>query len=151
MLDHIDRMLHPERAPTTNKGVMTFREWFKGRFWRERVVGRKNKPTEARSKTITFDKHLEPRFGDMPLDESTVSEIAQFRADLVAADECGEKRINSILVVLSKSLRYALDCELITKVPKIGLYKVERPEIVAWDFEQYARLLAAGKDEGEDW
>jgi integrase len=31
------------------------------------------------------------------------------------------------------------------------MFKVERPEVVAWDFAQYARLLAAAKLEGEDW
>jgi hypothetical protein len=53
--------------------------------------------------------------------------------------------------VLSKALKYAVDCEVIAKAPKIGLFKIEGPEIVAWDFEQYARLLAAAKVEGEDW
>jgi integrase len=43
------------------------------------------------------------------------------------------------------------DCELIVKAPKIGMYKVERPEIDPWDFEEYARLLAAAKIEGPDW
>ena len=61
-----------------------------------------------------------------------------------------EKRINNILAVLSKPLKYAVDCELIAKAPKIGLYKVERPETEPWDFEQYARLLAAAKVEGAD-
>jgi hypothetical protein len=57
----------------------------------------------------------------------------------------GEKRINNILAVLSKPMKCALDVELISKSPKIGLYKVERPEIEPWDFEQYARMLAAAK------
>ena len=43
-----------------------------------------------------------------------------------------------------------MDCELITKAPRIGMFKVERPEIVAWEFEQYARLLTAAKAEGEE-
>lgn len=42
--------------------VPTFTDWFKGRFWDEWVVGRKNKPTEVRSKNIIFDLHLKPRF-----------------------------------------------------------------------------------------
>ena len=33
--------------------------------------------------------------------------------------------INNILAVLSKAMKYAVDCELITNSPKIGLYKVE--------------------------
>ena len=41
--------------------VPTFTEWFKGRFWDEWVVGRKNKPTELRSKNIIFELHLKPR------------------------------------------------------------------------------------------
>jgi integrase len=118
--------------------------------WREWVVGRKNKPTEVRSKNIIFDKHLEPRFGSLRLDEITISEISQFRAELVAK-ELSEKRINNILAVLSKPLKYAADCKLIARAPKIGLFKVERPEIVVWDFVQYARLLAAAKLEGEAW
>src|SRR6185312_4268695 len=40
MHDHIERCLHPERTPL-RKGLPTFREWFKGRFWKEWVVGRK--------------------------------------------------------------------------------------------------------------
>ena len=150
MLDHIERVLHPERVPT-RKETPTFSEWFRGRFWKEWVVGRMNKPTEVRSKNIIFDNHLEPWFGDMPLDEITTSEVAKFRAHLVALGTLGEKRINNILAVLSKPLKYAVDCEVLAKAPKIGMYKVERPEIVAWDFEQYARLLTAAKAEGEDW
>ncbi len=146
MLDRIERVQHPERVPTRRE-TPTFAEWFKGRFWKEWVVGRKNKPSEVRSKNIIYEKHLKPRFGEMPLDEITTSEVAQFRADLVGK-ELGEKRINNILAVLSKP---AVDCEVLTKAPRIGMFRVERPEIVAWDFEQYARLLTAAKAEGEEW
>ena len=48
-------------------------------------------------------------------------------------------------------MKYAVDCELIGKAPEIGMFKVERPEIAPWDFEQYARLLAAARVEGPDW
>jgi len=48
-------------------------------------------------------------------------------------------------------MKYAVDCEVIDKSPRIGMFKCERPEIVAWDFEQYARLLASAKVEGEEW
>jgi integrase len=109
-----------------------------------------NKPTEVRSKNIIFECHLEPRFGKMPLDEVTTSEVAQFRADLVAKG-LSKKRINNILAVLSKPMKYAVDCELSVKAPKIGMFKVERPEIVAWDFEEYARILKAAKEEGDEW
>ena len=62
-----------------------------------------------------------------------------------------EKTINNILGVLSKPLRYAVDVEVISHMPKIGLLKVERPEIVCWDFAEYARVLQAAKKEGREW
>jgi integrase len=130
--------------------VPTFHEWFKGRFWREWVVGRRNKPTEARSKEIAYRCYLEDAFGSRRLDQIGTGDVAAFRASLVEKG-LGGKRINNILAVLSKPMKYAVDCELISKSPKIGLFKVERPEIEPWDFEQYARLLAAAKVEGADW
>ncbi len=140
----------PKLEPSVTKEVPTFEEWFHGAFWREWVIGRKNKPGEQYEKTVIYRCHLGPRFGSMRIDEITVGEIARFRADLVASG-LGDKRINNIMAVLSKALRYAADCELITKAPKISMFKIERPEIVAWDFEQYARLLAAAKADSEEW
>ncbi|CAN5918355.1 hypothetical protein BH11MYX2_BH11MYX2_36980 [soil metagenome] len=140
----------PKLEAAVIKEVPTFHDWFKGRFRSEWVVGRKNKPTEVRSKNIIFDLHLDARFGTMPLDEITVSEVAKFRAELVAK-RLSDKRINNIMAVLSKPLKYAFDCEVINRSPKIGMFKVERPEIVAWDFAQYALLRAAAKREGEGW
>ncbi len=122
------------------KEVPTFHKWFNGRLWREWVVGRRNKPTEVTSKEIVYRCHLEAAFGALRLDEIGAGEVAAFRASLVEK-KLSEKRINNILAVLSKPMKYAVDCELIAKSPKVGLYKVERPEITPWDFEQYARLL----------
>ena len=133
------------------KEVPTFDEWFNGRFWLEWVIGRKNKPTEVRSKKIIYRIHLKDRLGDKRLDEIDVGEIARLRAELVQRGDLGEKRINNILAVLSKPLKYAADCKVIAAAPKVGLFKVERPEIVAWDFAQYARLLVAAKAESPAW
>src|SRR5215831_4840032 len=137
-------------ATPAKKEVPTFHEWFNGRFWREWVIARRNKPTEVRSKQYIYERHLKPAFGDVKLDEIHTSDVAAFRASLVEKG-LGDKRINNVLAVLSKPLRYAVDCELIGKSPKIGMYKTERPEIEPWDFEQYARLVAAAKIEGADW
>jgi len=151
MEKHKERVLHPGRAGlVAREEVITFGEWFNGRFWREWVVAQKNKPTEVTSKKSIYRCHLESRFKDTPIDQIDVSAIAQLRADLVEA-KLGEKRINNILAVLSKPLRYAAECKLIGTVPRMGLFKCERPEITAWDFAQYARLLAAAKAEGEEW
>ena len=149
MLEHIERCLHPERVPT-RKETPTFKEWFDGRFWTEWVVSRKNKPSEIESKKSIMKVHLEPEFGEMALDEIDVAAIARFRAKLIEA-KTSDKTINNILAVLSKPLKYAVDCEVIAKAPKIGLFKIERPEIVAWDFEQYPRIVSAAKLESDEW
>ena len=140
----------PKPMPLVTKEVPTFSEWFKGRFWREWVVGRRNKPTEVKSKNTIYEGYLKAAFGDRRLDAIGTGEVAAFRASLVEKG-LGGKSINNILAVLSKPMKYAVDCELIVKAPRIGLFKVERPEIVSWDFEQYARLLAAAKIEGAEW
>ncbi|MCU1278319.1 MAG: phage integrase family protein, partial [bacterium] len=129
----------------------TFAEWFKGRFWNEWVVGRKNKPSEVESKEGIYNFHLKPYFGSMQLDDIDDPVIAQFRAKLVK-DKLSEKRINNILAVLSKSLRYAARVRLIEHAPDMGLFKIERPDIESWSFEEYARLTAAArKDYDPEW
>ncbi|MGE0404511.1 MAG: tyrosine-type recombinase/integrase [Kofleriaceae bacterium] len=125
----------------------TFSEWFHGRFWTEHVIAQDNKPSEVESKQSIMKIHLEPMFGSKRLDEIDIGAINRFRASLLQK-KLSKKRINNILAVLSKALRYADDVELIKAPRKIGLFKVERPEIEAWDLEQYARILVAAKKEG---
>jgi len=74
---HIDRLLHPERHPRPRKEVPTFTDWFEGRFWREWVVARKNKPSEVESKESIFNTHLKDAFGEMHLDEIDVRGFAR--------------------------------------------------------------------------
>lgn len=149
MLEHIERCLHPERVPT-RKEHPTFKEWFDGRFWTEWVISRKNKPSEVESKKSIMKIHLEPEFGEMTLDEIDTSAIARFRAKLIQKKK-GDKTINNILAVLSKALKYAEAARVIDRAPTVGLLKVERPEIVAWSVEEYARLLAAAKTLDPMW
>lgn len=80
-----------------------------------------------------------------------MAQVAAFRARLVGGGSVSEKRINNILTVLSKALRYAVDAEVINRAPKVGLFKIEPPEIVSWELDEYARLLAAAKVEGPMW
>ncbi len=137
------------RNPTAaRKEVPTFDVWFNGRFWREWVVGRKNKPSEVESKLGIYKVHLKDTIGLIPLDE-VAKHIPALRASLVEK-KLTEKRINNILVVVSKPLRYAVDVEVLEKAPpNIGLFKVERPEIEFWEFDEYARILEATRQMGQ--
>jgi integrase len=40
---------------------------------------------------------------------------------------------------------------LIDHAPRVGMIKLERPEFVCWDLEQYARMLDAAVEEGDEW
>lgn len=135
------------RSPTAKapRVAMTFGEWFNGRFWEEWVVGKKNKPTEQRSKRSIYETHLAPVFADLELAEIEVGEVARFRASLVRKG-LGDKRINNVLSVLSKALKYAADCKLIEPPAKVGLLKTERPEIEAYEFDELARLVLAATE-----
>ena len=86
--------------------------------------------------------------GRLRLDEIGNAEIARFRAKLVKA-ELEEKSMNNILGVLSNPLRHAEEVQVIDRAPRIGLFRVERPEIISWEFEEYARLVEAARTEGD--
>lgn len=146
---HIERALKEAATPgLARREVPTLDTWFNGRFWNEWVVGRKNKPSEVESKKSIYKIHLKDTLGERTLDEIGVGEVAGFRASLVKK-KLSDKRINNVLTVLSKALRYAADVEVITRAPKVGLFKVERPEILSWEIEEYARILDAAKGEGD--
>jgi integrase len=141
--------LVPE-APEAKEEVPTFEEWFNGRFWTEWVIARRNKPSEVEAKLSIFKVHLKHAFGGMRLDKIDVATIARFRAKLIEAGK-SDKRINNILAVLSKALTYAEQARVISSTPYIGFLQVERPDIVAWSLEEYARLLAAAKALDPTW
>lgn len=169
--DALELVLYRFRNPVAakKKEVPTFQDWFygsadpndrdaepNGRFWLEHVIAEKNKPAEQESKKSVMRVHLNPFFGRMKLDEIAVPDIKRFKAHLVQLKSrrkrpLSDKSINNILAVLSKMLKYAAEAELIDHVPRIGLLKVERPEILPWGFDEYGRLLQAARDEGDWW
>lgn len=153
----LEEHLHVARLKNPRVDVPTFGEWFNGRFWQEWVLARKNKPSETESKRSIYANHLAPEFADKHIDEIGVAEVARFRGALIAETDKngdpvrGSKTVNNILAVLSKALRYAVDVELLTRAPKVGLFRIERPEIEPWEFDEYARLVAAAKAYKPEW
>src|SRR5690349_4918475 len=67
--EHVDRVANPGRHPRRRKEVESFDKWFNGRFWREWVVARKNKPSEVEAKQSVYKTHLKDVFGELALDE----------------------------------------------------------------------------------
>lgn len=160
--EHVERTLENFRNPKARKEVPTLKEWFygdadpkapaevpMGRFWTEWVVPH-NKPSEQEAKISIYRHHLGPKLGGKQLDKVGAGEVSALRAALLGK-QLSRKRVNNVLCVLSKVLRYAVDVEVIDRAPKIGLLKCERPEIEAWSFEEYGRLVCEAYSAGPIW
>ncbi len=91
-----------------------------------------------------------PSEGAFPLDAITTSEVAKLRASLVERKR-SEKRINNIMTVLSKALRYAADAQVIASAPRVGMFKIDRPEIEFWEYDEYARILEVAAKRSASW
>ena len=114
-----------------------------------------NKDSERESKESIYSNWLKPRFDNLKLDEIVADgHVADFKATLSEAIEAGTigpKRANNILCALNTALKYAADQQIIDAVPNIGLFTVEDPEIVWWDFDEYRRIVLASVEEGPCW
>jgi hypothetical protein len=115
--------------PVEKKEVPTFDDWFNGRYMREWVAA--NKSGTAQEKRNAYEYRLKGAFGHLRLDEIGVAELNEFRSALIA-EKLSRKTINNLLAIVSKPLKYAIDCGLIASAPRIGIMKTERPEIGAW-------------------
>lgn len=147
----IERLRNPERQP-----IPSFEFWFNGRFWTEWVLGGPrgaNSPSEQESKRLIFGKWLKPAFGSLSLDRIDAQAINTFRARLRAltkkdgSRQVKEKTLNNILAVLSTPLQYAAKVGILMRAPEVGVAKVERPEIEFIEFEEYAALLKAARED----
>lgn len=115
-------------------------DWFHGRFWRDWVIAKKNKPGEQENKKSVYRHHLKAAFGHMRLDQIGESEIGAFRIGLT--EHLKEKTVNNVLAILSKALKFAERKRIIRFAPDVGLFKTERPEIVVWEPKEYVLYLA---------
>ena len=159
--EHVDRVIRDWHSPAVEKRkVPTFAEWFwgedssaaepRGRFWIEWVIGQKNKPSEREAKRSIYLTHLQHALGALPLDAITTSEVAKLRASLVER-KLSEKRINNIMTVVSKALRYGVDAQVIASAPRVGMFKIDRPEIEFWEYEEYTRILEVAAKRSASW
>lgn len=106
-----------------------------------------NAPSEQAGKRCILDKHLLPRFGDKRLDEIGARDLEAMKAELQATHK--PATVNHILTVLRKLLSYAVDVEILDKVPRFRLVKVPPQPFDFLDFEQYGQLLEALGAESE--
>ena len=128
------------------KEVPTFSA-YAAEFMKTYVVAN-NKPSERSMKASILKHHLLPAFGEMRLDSIKMHPIEMFKASLLAKG-LSRKRVNNILAVLGKMLRYAHEVELLDVVPRVKLLKVPPQEFDFLRFEELSRLLEAVKGDPE--
>jgi integrase len=114
----------------------------------EKYARVENKPSEVRSKTTVFNKHLIPFFGEMKLSEISRRDIDAFKAAKVAQG-LKPKTINNMLTILRRCLYIAVEWEVIEHVPKVKWLKAPEPDFDFLDFDEAERLLQAAKAEPE--
>ena len=101
----------------------------------------RNKQTTLQDKKSHLRKRLEPRFGELQLDQIGRREIDSFTADMLE-EEVAPNTINNYLTTLGDMLTAAVEWEYLTKRPKIRKLKADT-EFDFLDFAEADRLLDA--------
>lgn len=150
------------------KKVPTYAE-FVPQFWT--YVENNNKPSTQSAKKQALTRHLVPYFGRMKLDDIGPAEIERFKAEMrkklsgsrprkeaptkwaikkrygTGPKVMSPKTINNTLSILRKSLSVAVDWGVIDHMPKVKLFKVDKPPFDFLSFEEAERLVAAADPE----
>jgi integrase len=105
-----------------------------------------NKISERTAKRSILTHHLLPALGSKRLDKITGEDVENLKASLIEKGK-SPKRVNNILVVLSKILRYADEIDLIERAPKIKALKVAPKKLGFFTFEEFDRLVAGSAEE----
>lgn len=103
-----------------------------------------------------FERHLDPKLGDMRIDTIDLGVVNALRAELRTAigrrgKPLSEKTRANILGVLATALRYAESAGVIERAPPIKVKAVALPPIECWNLDEYGRLIVAAMREGEPW
>lgn len=128
---------------------MTTKEWFS--IWLDDYAGRNIKlRTYARYREI-IERHINPFFGEMQLEEVTADDAGRFlsekleRGNLITGERLSASSVNSILAVLKTAFDCAADIELIIKSPCRGIKRVksDEKEVEAFTVREQKRIERA--------
>ena len=142
--DHIARTINPSLARKELPKLTPFSNEYMKTY-----AATHNSQSEQNAKRSILDQHLLPALGNKRLDEIGVREIEGLRAKLLderdANDERmrSKKRVNNIIGVLMRLLRYGHEIGLLASVPKVKPLKVPPSKFDFLDDDEYARLLVA--------
>ncbi len=149
--EHIQReedlIRNPPPVAVPAKEVPTFEEF--AETFMTTFAKNNNKVSEQTSKRSILTHHLFPALGSKRLDEITGQDVENLKARLIEKGT-SPKRVNNVLNVLSKILRYADEIEVIERAPKIKTLKVPPQKFDFFSPEEFERLVASAAQE-PDW
>ena len=145
--EHIRRKEEEIRnpPPAKPKEVTTFAAFAK--TFMATYAATNNKPSEVESKRSILDNHLTKAFGSKRLDEINAQDVEDLKAKMLRTTSA--KYVNNVLNVLRKILRYAADLELVVRVPTMKALKLPPSKHEFLDFDDFAKLVEAARQEPE--
>jgi hypothetical protein len=129
------------RRDEEEKEVPTL-ETFAPSFIRDYAEAEKQKASTVDTKDRILRLHLLPLLGKKRLDQITAEDVQKVKGALAHRSR---KTVNNVINVLSKLLNVALEWGVIQQRPKTRLLKVDSPAPRFYEYDEYARLVAAAK------
>ena len=143
--EQYERLLLQEMmSPTPSKKVVPTLLEYSFEFI-EDYAKNENKPSEVMNKEGILRRYLLPSLGKLKLDEIGVREMAKMKSEM-RKRELSDKTVKNALAVLGKLLRYAEECGVIDRVPRIKMPRVPVADYDFLTFEEAERLLDAIED-----
>jgi len=128
-----EEVIEEKKIPTLSE----FKKVFVGSYCRAH-----NKKSTMESRSGEIERYLVASLGDMSLDEIRIPDVDRIKAEMRDAG-LSPKTINNAVGTLRRMLRYAEECEVISKVPRLRPVPVPESEIDYLTREDLDRLLAA--------
>lgn len=107
--------------------------------WLELEVKNNNKPSEYRNRTNVLKHTIIPYFGNKPLKDITLHDIEQFKSKLLTERKITNKSVNNYLSILRICMKWAVEKDILTTLPRIKPLKV--PPNDKYDFLTEAETL----------
>ena len=139
--------------PETSKGTRLGD--FAERWIREHAEAEGHKASGIAGKKLVLRKYILPELGELALEDLGAEHVQQLKAAIgkprpwrktAELRALSVKSRNEVLTVLGRMLRSAVEWNVIDKAPPVRLLrKAASPAMSFYDFEEYARLVAAAR------
>jgi integrase len=111
------------------------------RFMEGHARANQEKPSQIETRERIWKKHLEPRLGEVRLDEIDDEKIQRLKGSLSTLKA---KSVNNVLTTVGKLLKVAVEWKAIPALPcRVRLLKTAKPVVEFYEDEEFERLVEA--------